>query len=176
MSRNSVKKQGGKQAMREICWTAADLKELSEKVPDGESVAILHLLRYRDSVGTGRNDMTGRQSFERYFQGSLPILMKVGARPLWRGQVRFVLFGGEVERWDEAVLVTFPTLGAFQRMLADERHEAEMPFRTAALEDSRVIAMVMPRAISRVAWWLTKISIKLRGKRLGGREIPGWSV
>src|SRR5208283_4318744 len=118
MSRNSVKKQGGKQAMREICWTAADLKELSEKVPDGESVAILHLLRYRDSVGTGRNDMTGRQSFERYFQGSLPILMKVGARPLWRGQVRFVLFGGEVERWEEAVLVTFPTLGAFQRMLA----------------------------------------------------------
>ena len=51
----------------------------------------------------------------------------------------------------------------------DPRHEAEVAFRTAALEDSRMIAMVMPKMIGGFAWWTPKISARFRrnGERIG---------
>jgi uncharacterized protein (DUF1330 family) len=148
--------------MPSIEWTAARQKELSEWVPDGEPVVILNLLRYCDSLGPEKNDLTGRQAYERYSQATLPVLMEVGGRPLWSGQVRFLLVGPEGERWDEAILVGYPTLSAFERMMSDPRHEAEVAYRTAALEDSRVIVMVVPRTVSLFAWWMSKISTRFR--------------
>lgn len=133
--------------MASMQWTSAGLQELSGRVPDGEPVVMPNLLRYRDSVGAGKNDLTGRQSYEHYFEATLPIVMEVGGRPLWRGQVRFPLVGPKDERWDEAILVGYPTRSAFERMVNDSRHEAEVAFRTAALADSRIIAMVMPKMI-----------------------------
>src|SRR5271165_6753864 len=121
--------------MAAIHWTSVGIKELSGRVPGGEPVVMLSLLRFRDSVGAGRNELTGRQSYERYFQATLPILMEVGGRPLWSGQCRYSLIGPEGERWDEAILVSYPTLSAFERMVTDPRHESEVAFRTAALED-----------------------------------------
>jgi len=155
--------------MASIQWTSAGLQELSSRVPDGEAVVMLILLRYRDSVGAGKNDPTGRQSYEHYFQATLPILMDVGGRPLWRGQVRFPLVGPKDERWDEAILVGYPTLSAFECMVNDPRHEAEVAFRTAALEDLRMIAMVMPKMIGGLAWWMSKIFARFRrnGERIG---------
>jgi uncharacterized protein (DUF1330 family) len=155
--------------MASLQWTSAGLQELSSRVPDGEPVVMLNLLRYRDSVGAGKNDPTGRQSYEHYFQATLPILMEVGGRPLWRGQVRFPLVGPKDERWDEAILVGYPTRSAFERMVNDARHEPEVAFRTAALEDSRMIAIVMPEMIGGFAWWTSKISAGFRrnGERIG---------
>jgi uncharacterized protein (DUF1330 family) len=155
--------------MASIQWTSAGIQELSGRVPDGEPVVMLNLLRYRDSVGAGKNDPTGRQSYEHYFQATLPILMEVGGRPLWRGQFRFPLVGPKDGRWDEAMLVGYPTRSAFERMVNDARHEAEVAFRTAALEDSRMITMVMPKMIGGFAWWTPKISARFRrnGERNG---------
>ena len=73
--------------MVSITWSAAELQELSERVPDGEPLAMLNRSRYRDSVGSGKNDLTGRQAYERYFRETLPVLLEVGGRPLWSGQV-----------------------------------------------------------------------------------------
>jgi len=154
-------------------WTSVGVKELSGWVPDGEPVVMLSLLRYRNSVGAGRNALTGRQSYERYFQATLPILMKVGGRPLWRGQVRFSLIGPEEERWDEAIMVSYPRLSAFERMVNDQRHKAEMSFRTAALEDSRMIAMVVPKRVGRFVWWMSKISMRFRRNKASAEEANG---
>jgi uncharacterized protein (DUF1330 family) len=159
--------------MPSIQWTAAGLKELSGLVPDGEPIVMLNLLRYRDFVGPGKNDLTGRQAYERYFQATLPILMEVGGRALWRGQIRFSLVGPESERWDEATLVSYPTLSAFERMINDQRHEAEVAYRTAALEDSRMIAIVVREAVTLFGWWMSKISTRFRWNGSGTRKTNG---
>ena len=157
--------------MPSIQLTPAAIKELPGHVPDGESLVVLYLLRYRDSVGPGRNDMTGRQSFEHYLQMTRPVLMQVGGRPLWRGQGRFVLLGPTGERWDEVMLFIFPSLRAFERFVDDARHQAALSFWTAALEDSRLVVTVASKTFGKLAWWLVQLSVRFRRKRSGSTEL-----
>ena len=110
--------------MPSIQLTTSAIKELPGHVPDRELLMVLHMLRYRDSVGSAKSNRTGRQSFEHYLQMTRPVLMQVGGRPLWRGQARFVLLGPTGERWDEVMLFSYPSLRAFERFVDDERHQA----------------------------------------------------
>jgi uncharacterized protein (DUF1330 family) len=107
-------------------------------------------------------DITGRQAYQRYAKALEPIIMRVGGRPIWRGQARFVLIGPPDERWDEVILVAYPSRNAFQQMLATSGYKACAGLRTAALEDSRLIAATAPQTIGRVAWSLYRLTTKLR--------------
>ena len=78
------------EAMPSIQLTTSAIKELPGHVSDGEPLMVLHLLRYRDSVGPGKSNRTGRQSFEHYLQMTRPVLMQGGGRPLWRGHARLI--------------------------------------------------------------------------------------
>jgi uncharacterized protein (DUF1330 family) len=157
------------EAMPSIRLTTSAINELPGHVPDGERLVVLHLLRYRDSVGPGKNNSTGRQSFEHYLQMTRPVLMHVGGRPLWRGQARFVLLGPTGERWDEVMLFSYPSLRAFERFVDDARHQAGLSFRTAALEDSRIVITVAPKTFGKLTWWLLQLSARFRR----GRSEPG---
>ncbi len=53
---------------------------------------------------------------------------------------RAVLLGPTTERWDDALLVQYPSKQAFLRMIGDPDYQAITVHRTAALEDSRLIA------------------------------------
>jgi hypothetical protein len=47
-------------------------------------------------------------------------------------------------------------------MISDPAYQSGTIHRTAALEDSRLIACTAPQRIGRFAWWLVKLSTKLR--------------
>ncbi len=140
----------------------AILGELSAAVPDGQPVVMVNLLRFRERAayppGTAAEPVTGRQAYERYSQLTVPHLKKVGGRPIWRADARADLFAPKGERWDEVILVRYPSRGAFARMISDPDYQAGTVHRTAALEDSRLIATTAPQGIGRLAWWLFGLS------------------
>jgi len=63
-----------------------------------------------------------------------------GGHVIWRGSPMAVLLGPTTERWDDALLVQYPSKQAFLRMIGNPDYQAITVHRTAALEDSRLIA------------------------------------
>ena len=107
--------------------------------------------------------ITSRQAYQRYAKAIKPIIMMVGGRPIWRAQAQDRLDRAQPnERWDEVILVAYPSRNAFQRMLATSRYRACADLQTAALEDSRLIAATAPQTIGRVAWSLYRLTTTLR--------------
>jgi uncharacterized protein (DUF1330 family) len=65
----------------------------------------------------------------------------VGGKPIFRGAAQLTLIGPTADPWDEVLLVQYPSRAAFLRMISDPDYLAASVHRTAALEDSRLIAM-----------------------------------
>jgi uncharacterized protein (DUF1330 family) len=148
--------------------TPEALQELSLQVPDGKPIVMINLLRFREWAdypqGVEAEKLTGRQAYDRYGRHVLPFLMAVRARPIWRGQASCTVIAPGGERWDEAILVEYPSRSAFERMINNPEYQAGLVHRTAGLEDTRLIATTTPQSIPRLAWWLLKLSWKLRGQ------------
>jgi uncharacterized protein (DUF1330 family) len=152
--------------MRERDLLRKVLDELAKSVPDGQPVVMVNLLRYRERAlypdGTADGQITGRAAYERYSQRVIRHLAKVGARPIWRADVRGGLIAPEGEKWDEIILVEYPTRDAFEQMITSAEYQADAVHRMAALEDSRLFASTSAQRIRRFAWWLLKMSMRFR--------------
>lgn len=138
------------------------LAALAREVPDGQPIVLINLLRYRQKTSLDGQELSGRQAYDRYAKALEPAIMAVGGRPIWRGQARFILIGPPEERWDEVILVAYPRRSAFERMLRTPEYRANAGLRTAALEDSRLIAATAPQTIGYVAWSLYKLTARFR--------------
>jgi hypothetical protein len=88
------------------------------KVPDGQPFAVINLLLYKEWAdyppGTVAEKLTGEQAYERYSELSIPFVNKVGGVPMWRGTLGVNLIGPEDERWDEILIMQYPS-GALSR-------------------------------------------------------------
>jgi uncharacterized protein (DUF1330 family) len=142
------------------------LGDLSEKLPEGKPVVMINLLRFRDvalyPAGSGQEQITGRQAYERYSRLTLPHLLKVGGRLIWQADARASLIAPRGEDWDEVLLVRYPSRSAFERMITNPDYQTGVIHRTAALEDSRLIATTSPRRIGRIAWWVITTALRFR--------------
>ena len=56
------------------------------------------------------------------------------------GEAHAALIAPPEERWDEVLLVRYPSVAAFVGMLQQHDYQAATVHRTAALEDARLIA------------------------------------
>ena len=83
---------------------------------------------------------TGAEAFGRYGQAVAPLLESRGAGSIWQGRQAAMLIGPQDKDWHLAVLVRYPSAKAFLDMATSEEYLAIMAHRTAALEDSRLIA------------------------------------
>jgi uncharacterized protein (DUF1330 family) len=142
--------------------TVAEVLEELSTIPDGQPVVMINLLRYRDRAayppGTETQPRTGRQAWEEYSRHMLPIFKKIGARPVFRAEAGVNLLGPKEARWDEILLVEYPSRGTIEGMIASPEYQSAMVHRPAALEDARLIACTSPRSIGRLAWWWLKRS------------------
>jgi uncharacterized protein (DUF1330 family) len=50
------------------------------------------------------------------------------------------VIGPPEERWDDVLLVRYPAFSVLQKLFANPQYQAAVFHRTAALEDSRLIA------------------------------------
>jgi uncharacterized protein (DUF1330 family) len=146
--------------------TSEQLAAFSTQVPDGRRLVMINLLRFREWADyppdTRTEKHTGREAYELYSQHAMKYLAEVGGRPIWRGEARYSVIAPAEEQWDEAILVEYPSRGAFERMIVSDGYQSGLYLRTAALEDSRLIATVAPQRIGRIAWWFLRRAMSRR--------------
>ncbi len=124
---------------------------------DRKPIIMVNLLRFRgqaDYGGSGGPAITGREAYNRYARGVLPLLWETGGQLLWQGHVRTTFIAPDGEAWDEAALVYYPSRAAFIRMVTSAPYQEVMKHRTAALDDSRLFetrTRRLPKAILGVA-------------------------
>ncbi len=125
--------------------TPQRLSQFLQAADDGSPVVMLNLLRYRDQAaypeGSGASPCSGREAYGRYSEAVLPLLQGVGGRPVWGGAAWFDLIAPEGESWHDAVLVEYPSRQAFLSMVGSAAYQAISFHRSAALADSRLIAL-----------------------------------
>jgi uncharacterized protein (DUF1330 family) len=139
-----------------ITPTPEQVAAFSTRVPDGRRLVMINLLRFREWAdyppGTRTETHTGREAYELYSRHAMKYLAEVGGRPIWRGEARYAVIAPAGEQWDEAILVEYPSRSAFERMITNASYQSGLYLRTAALDDSRLIATVTPQRIGRIAW------------------------
>ena len=111
---------------------------------DASPIVMINLLHYRERAsypeGFSAEPCSGREAYQRYAEVAAQQVASVGGRMLWIGRVQCAVIAPEAERWDDAALVEYPSRKAFFEMVAQPEYQAAVPHRTAALEDSRLIA------------------------------------
>ena len=132
--------------------SAQRLQEFIEGGEDDSPVVMINLLRYRAQAeypeGFDAEPCSGREAYQRYGAVALGRVALAGGRVVWMGSAQATLIGPDTEQWDDAVLVEYPSRKAFMRMLSQPEYLAATPHRTAALEDSRLIATVAGNALT----------------------------
>ena len=115
-----------------------------DNVADEGPIVMINLLRYRERAGYpdgfGAEPCSGREAYLRYGAQAAPLIESVGGRMVWMGSVQATLIAPDGEQWDDAVLVEYPSRKSFVEMISQPEYRAAAPHRTAALEDSRLIA------------------------------------
>jgi uncharacterized protein (DUF1330 family) len=112
-------------------------------LPVDEPIVMLNLIRFRDrceddSIAAG---MSGRESYRTYGRklGELGDGFPGAVEAAAPG--RTTVIGPADEQWDEVLLVRYPTVRSFIEMLSDPRYQEAARWRTAAVADSRLIAL-----------------------------------
>lgn len=124
-----------------------DEQQLQAFLQDGDDdspIVMINLLRYRERAaypdGFDATPCTGHEAYQRYGAVAARLIGEAGGRIVWMGSVQLTLIAPEGERWDDAVLAEYPSRKAFIGMVSLPEYQAAAPHRTAALEDSRLIA------------------------------------
>lgn len=119
-------------------------KAIFSKVPKGVPVVMLNLLRFRDRAAyeDGDRGLSGAEAYARYAKEATPHITEVGGEILWRGKAHATVIGPTDEAWDEVLLVRYPSVQRFAEAITRPAYQALAIHRTAAVEDSRLVAMV----------------------------------
>ncbi|MBU1167942.1 MAG: DUF1330 domain-containing protein [Proteobacteria bacterium] len=130
--------------MKTINPDPAALPGILAKLPVDVPIVMVNLLRFRDRAiyPDGKSDCTGREAYKRYSMVALKKLKEIGAQAIFMAGVKGSLIAPPDEVWDEVLLVRYPSIQAFSNMLAMKDYRDVTVHRSAALEDSRLIATV----------------------------------
>lgn len=130
--------------MGSIDPTPDQLKCFIDAPQDESPIVMINLLRYRDRAvypqDFGAEPCSGREAYQRYGAVAMQRVASVGGRAVWMGSVKATVIAPEGEQWDDAVLVEYPSRKAFFEMISQPEYQVAVPHRSAALEDSRLIA------------------------------------
>ncbi len=148
--------------------TEDELIEFRDESVSNKPVVMLNMLRFREEADYSETGMdsapcSGREAYDRYSKGAIPLLLEVGGTPLWMGEVRSSFIVPDGESWDQVILVYYPSRRSFMRMIRTKAYIEILGHRAAALLDSRLIETQptrLPRTILRV------IGIGLRVKSM----------
>lgn len=119
------------------------LEHFRNQPSDDSPIVMINLLRYRDeadySEGPDEEPCSGREAYRRYGALVQPMIVATGGQPIWLGTATGTYIAPTDERWDDAILVKYPSRKAFLDMLESADYGLAKRHRTAALEDSRLI-------------------------------------
>jgi uncharacterized protein (DUF1330 family) len=112
-------------------------------MPSGVPILMLNLLRYNDQAtypaGSPHSPCSGREAYARYSRVALAKVQAGGGAVEVRAKAHAALIAPPDERWDDLLLVSYPSKEAFLAMIGDRDYQAAAEHRSAALADSRLI-------------------------------------
>ncbi len=105
-------------------------------------IIMLNLIRYHDKALAGHtcDDMTGEEAYSEYVRR----LQNMNSHDcpgtiIWDGAGQATIIGPTDETWDRILLMAYPSIADFRRMVNSEIYKTAGPARTAAVLDSRLI-------------------------------------
>ncbi|MBN8238356.1 DUF1330 domain-containing protein [Marinobacter nauticus] len=121
-----------------------ELQRILDEIPKDQPVVMLNLLRFRDKAAykDDSEDCSGRDAYKRYMTEAARSVSEVGAEVIWSGRSVGSLIAPPDESWDQVLLVRYPSINAFLAMIESPEYKGVVKHRTAALEDSRLVANV----------------------------------
>lgn len=130
----------------------ARLSEILSGIPRDKSITMLNLLRFRAEAAypagpdgsSPHPPCSGREAYARYSRVALQTIAEVGGSVQWMGAAAATIIGPADEQWDSVILVNYPSIEAFLRMISLPHYREASIHRTVALEDSRLIATITP--------------------------------
>lgn len=122
-----------------------ELQAAVARVAADSPIVMVNLLRYRARADYGgRHDIapcSGREAYyQRYSVPTFEVIRRLGGRVFWFGNVQVPLFAPADEKWDDVLLVEYPSFATVLTLVADPEYQANVFHRTAALLDTRVMA------------------------------------
>ena len=130
--------------MASVMPTPMQLQAMIESGPDGP-IVMVNLLKYRLKAAYGadrpeaKENLSGREAYQRYGAVAVQVLDEIGARILWMGQQKLVFIGGAEQEWDDVVCVRYPSRMAFLEMIARHDYLAATYHREAGLERTALL-------------------------------------
>lgn len=116
-------------------------KELDRDQP----IEMLNLVKFRDAAAypedhaLAGSGLTGAEAYKNYGRETAPIIARLGAGIVWRGNWQATLIGPGDEVWDEMFIARYPSAHAFLEMVTDPDYRKAVVHRQAAVETSRLI-------------------------------------
>ncbi|HTX56702.1 MAG TPA: DUF1330 domain-containing protein [Candidatus Acidoferrales bacterium] len=98
--------------------------------PDSGPVVMLNLLAFREG---------GREHYRSYMAAAKRALEEVGGRVVLMGKAAQPFIGPPDERWDEVLVVRYPSRAAFLTMLSLDYYRDALAHRRNALSRTRLI-------------------------------------
>ncbi|MCK9284108.1 MAG: hypothetical protein M0P39_07480 [Rhodocyclaceae bacterium] len=128
------------------------LLEAIKDIPANSPIVMVNLLRYRDQADYGNRSMppcSGRVAYyQRYAVPTFEAIRNLGGRVLWFGHVQVPLFAPQDERWDDVLLVEYPSFACVLSLVNNPLYQVSEVHRTAALLDTRVMATTTAHEIA----------------------------
>ena len=110
--------------------------------------SMLNLLRFREVADYGADPalapaapISGREAYDRYIAHTRPFLEATGGAIAFLGRGGPWFVGPETERWDLGMLITQASVESFLAFATNEDYLAGIGHRTAAVADSRMLAL-----------------------------------
>ena len=114
------------------------------------SVVMLNLLRFREFADYSANPelapdapISGEQAYQIYIDETLPYLKASGGEILFLGNGGSYLIGPPEERWDKVMLIRQHSVESFMEFASNEGYLKIIGHRTAAVEDSRLLPIIL---------------------------------
>lgn len=129
--------------MNTIEPTQEQAKGLLKKLPKGQPVIMLNLLKFKERAepyadGTGA-DETGETAYMKYARNLEPLLERAGGKLFFAGAARHFLIGDAAKDWDMVIMVEYPDSRAFIKMTASEDYQKIHVDRERGLERTELI-------------------------------------
>lgn len=110
-----------------------------------QPIEMLNLVKFRDTAAypedhaLATSGLTGAEAYKNYGRETAPIIARLGAGIVWRGNWQATLIGPGDEVWDEMFIARYPSAHAFLEMVTDPEYRKAVVHRQAAVETSRLI-------------------------------------
>jgi uncharacterized protein (DUF1330 family) len=119
-------------------------QDLLTTIPKKTELVMLNLLKYRSraSYPDQQSELSGQQAYAIYAKSAFKFVSQVGGKPIWMGSAQASIIAPEGEDWDKIILVKYPSIEAFISMITNPDYKNITQHRTAALANSRLIAMI----------------------------------